>query len=225
MKQYLLATLKALGLLGAMERRIELSSQELATRLAVSQQSASRYLQELDDGQYITRELGVKKQLITITPAGKDALETEYASYQQLFTLSKKVVFTGRIVSGLGEGKYYTAHPGYQQQFQDKLGFTPYPGTLNVEIPSLERNKLRLLTSGGITIDEFHTDNRTFGSVQCFTATINGVKAAIVLPKRSHYTAILECISPYHLKNKLHLKDGDTVEIITTLTPKGTHHG
>jgi riboflavin kinase len=219
MKQYLLITLKELGLLGAMERRIEVSSQELATRLGISQQTASRYLQELDAEQLIMRELGVKKQLISITPLGKDALEAEYASYQQLFTLSSKVVFTGRIVSGLGEGKYYTAHPGYQRQFEDKLGFTPFPGTLNVEIPSLERNKLRLLSSGGITIDEFHTDNRTFGSVLCFKATINGVKAAIVLPKRSHYTAVLECISPYHLKEKLHLKDGDTVQVTVTLTP------
>jgi len=219
MKQYLLITLKELGLLGAMERRIEVSSQELATRLGISQQTASRYLQELDAEQLIMRELGVKKQLISITPLGKDALEAEYASYQQLFTLSSKVIFTGRIVSGLGEGKYYTAHPGYQRQFEDKLGFTPFPGTLNVEIPSLERNKLRLLSSGGITIDEFHTDNRTFGSVLCFKATINGVKAAIVLPKRSHYTAVLECISPYHLKEKLHLKDGDTVQVTVTLTP------
>ena len=219
MKQYLLATLKELGLLGAVERRIELSSKELASRLGTSQQTASRYLQELDDQQLITRELGVKKQLITITQAGKDALEAEYASYHQLFTLSKKVVFTGRIVSGLGEGKYYTAHPGYQKQFQDKLGFTPYPGTLNVEIPPEERNKLRLLRTGGIALDEFHMDNRTFGAVICYKATINGVKAAIVLPTRSHYTAILECISPYHLKDKLHLTDGDTVEVTVNLKP------
>ncbi len=218
MKPYLLSTLKALGLLGAIERKIELSSQELAARLGISQQTASRYLLELDQDHLIMRELGIKKQLISITPQGRDALEAEFLSYQQLFTLSSQVVFNGRIVSGLGEGKYYTAHPGYQRQFEEKLGFTPYPGTLNVEIPALDRNKLRLLGSGGIPIEEFRTDNRTFGSVLCFKATINGVKAAIVLPKRSHYTAVLECISPYHLKEKLSLKDGDSVEVVVSLT-------
>jgi len=218
MKPYLLSTLKELGLLGAMERKIELSSQELAARLGVSQQTASRYLQELDQQQLIVRELGVKKQLISITSTGRDALEAEFLSYQQVFSLSSQVVFTGRLVSGLGEGKYYTAHPGYQRQFEERLGFTPYPGTLNIEIAGVERNKLRLLGGGGIPIEAFRAEDRTFGSVVCFKAMVNGVTAVIVLPKRSHYAAVLECISPYHLREKLGLHDGDTVEVAVTLT-------
>ncbi len=218
MKHYLLATLKELGLLGAIERKIELSSQELAARLGVSQQTASRYLLELDQQQLITRELGIKKQLIAITPAGRDALEAEYLSFQQVFSLSSQVVFTGRLVSGLGEGKYYTAHPGYQRQFTERLGFTPYPGTLNIEIAGAERNKLRLLSGGGIHIEAFDAEGRTFGSVDCFKATVNGVQAAIVLPKRSHYATVLEVISSHHLREKLGLTDGDTVTVTVTLT-------
>ena len=72
MKPYLLQTLKELALLGAIRNKIELSSQELAERLQTSQQTASRYLLELDKEQLITRELGVKKQLIQITAAGSD---------------------------------------------------------------------------------------------------------------------------------------------------------
>jgi len=218
MKPYLLQTLKELALLGASHNKIEISSYELAQQLHTSQQTASRYLLELDTQQFITRELGVKKQMVQITPSGTEILEMEYARYKQIFDLSTKVVFKGKLISGMGEGKYYTEQKGYTEQFEKHLGFVPYPGTFNVEIEYIERNKLRLLRNfPGIVVDEFQAENRTFGGVVCFKATINGEKGAIVLPKRSHYTNILECISSYHLREKLNLKDGDDVEIIVSL--------
>ena len=107
---------------------------------------------------------------------------------------------------------------GYVNQFKEKLGFVPYPGTLNVEIQFVERNKLRLLKNyRALTIDEFQTENRTFGSVRCFKADVNGSEGAIVLPLRSHYSNILEFISPHNLREKLNLKDGDEVKIIIYL--------
>jgi len=218
LKPYLLQTLKELALLGAVHSRIELSSHELADQLQTSQQTASRYLLELDMQQMITRELGVKKQLIQITGKGAEALENEYLSYKQIFELTNKVVFNGKVVSGMGEGKYYTGQKGYASQFEKRLGFVAYPGTLNVQIEYIERNKIRLLRSyGGIEIDEFHAENRTFGGVICFNATINRRKGAIVLPKRSHYATIIECISPDNLRETLGLHDGDVVEVIVHL--------
>jgi riboflavin kinase len=211
-------TLKELALLGAVHNKIELSSHELAERLCTSQQTASRYLLELDTQEMVTRELGVKKQLIQITGNGAEALETEYLGYKQIFDLRNKVVFKGTLISGMGEGKYYTGHKGYAEQFEKKLGFSAYPGTLNVEIEYIERNKIRLLRSyGGIEINEFQAENRTFGGVVCFKATINGRKGAIVLPKRSHYTTILECISPDNLRETLRVHDGDIIEVVVSL--------
>jgi len=218
MKPYLLQTLKELALLGAIRNRIEISSYELAKQLETSQQTASRYLLELDNVQMITRELGIKKQLIQITTLGTEVLKDEHSQYNQIFDLSNRVIFRGKVVSGMGEGKYYTEQKGYVDQFKKKLGFIPYPGTLNVEIEYIERNKLRLLRSyGGITIEEFETKNRTFGSVHCFNAKVNNRKGAIVLPKRSHYSNVLEFISPHYLREQLHLKDSDEVEIIIYL--------
>jgi riboflavin kinase len=118
----------------------------------------------------------------------------------------------------MGEGKYYTRQKGYADQFEKQLGFVAYPGTFNVEIEYIERNKLRLLRNcGGILINEFQAENRTFGSVVCFKATINGYEGAIVLPKRSHYAIVLECISLYFLREKLKLHDGDEVEVVVYL--------
>ena len=215
MKPYLLETLKELALLGGLKNRVEISSLELAKQLKTSQQTASRYLVELDKKGMITRELGIKKQLILITSLGEGVLQEEHLQYQQIFELTDRVLFKGKVVSGLGEGRYYTEQSGYVEQFNEKLGFVPFPGTLNVEIEYVERNKLRLLKDHrAINIDEFKTKNRTFGGVRCFRANINGSDGAIVLPIRSHYSNVLEFISKDFLRDKLDLKDGDGVKII-----------
>jgi riboflavin kinase len=215
MKSYLLQTLKELALLGATKNKIEISSQELAKQLETSQQTASRYLLELDKKEMITREFGIKKQIIQITNIGQDSLQKEFLQYQQIFELTDRIHFRGKVVSGLGEGRYYTEQEGYIKQFKRKLGFTPYPGTLNVEIEYVEKNKLRLLKNyTGISIDEFRTENRTFGGVKCFIAKINNIDGAIVLPMRSHYSNILEFISKDYLREELKLKDGDEVKVI-----------
>lgn len=215
MKPYLLQTLKELALLGGTKNRIEISSLELAKQLETSQQTASRYLVELDKKGMITRELGIKKQLILITSLGEGALQEEHLQYQQIFELTDRVLFKGKVVSGLGEGRYYTEQSGYVEQFKQKLGFVPFPGTLNVEIEYVERNKLRLLKDHrAINIDEFKTKNRTFGGVRCFRAKIGGTDGAIVLPVRSHYSNVLEFISQVFLREKLSLEDGDGVKIV-----------
>ncbi len=218
MKTYLLQTLKELALLGAIKKRIEISSLELSKQLETSQQTASRYLVELDKKGMITRELGIKKQLILITSIGEKALQEEHLQYQQIFELTDKVIFKGKVTSGLGEGRYYTEQNRYVEQFKEKLGFIPYPGTLNVEIEYVEKNKLRLLKDHrAIDIEEFKTKNRTFGGVRCFKAKIDGTDGAIVLPVRSHYSNILEFISKDFLRDKLCLKDGDGIKIVIYL--------
>ena len=215
MKPYLLETLKELALLGAIKNKIEISSLELAKQIDSSQQTASRYLLELDKKEMIIREMGIKKQLIQITDIGTNALQEVHSQYQQIFELTDRVYFKGVVVSGLGEGRYYTEQEGYVTQFKEKLGIVPYPGTLNVEIEYVERNKLRLLKNhSSILIEEFKTDNRTFGGVRCFHAKIGGTEGAIVLPLRSHYSNVLEFISPHFLRDKLNLKDGSEVKIV-----------
>jgi riboflavin kinase, archaea type len=225
MKPYLLQTLKELALLGAINNKIEISSLELAKQIESSQQSASRYLVELDKKGIITRELGIKKQLITITVYGEEILQKEHMQYKQIFELTDRILLKGRIVSGLGEGRYYTEKSGYVEQFREKLGFIPFPGTLNVEIEPVEKNKLRLLkNSESININEFKTKDRTFGGVRCFKAKIESSEGAIVLPLRSHYSNVLEFISQDYLRKKLNLKDEDKVKIEIFLDKKSDNN-
>jgi riboflavin kinase len=116
------------------------------------------------------------------------------------------------------EGTYYTSREGYIKQFQKKLGFIPYPGTLNLEINPVEKNKLRFLKQEeGIEISAFETDNRSFGGVKCFHACINKHNTILIFPLRGHYSNILEFIAPENLREHLELKDGDSVAIVVTI--------
>ena len=46
----------------------------------------------------------------------------------------KKMKLNGAIFSGGGNGKKFLELPWVKQQIREKLGFTPYPGTLNVKL-------------------------------------------------------------------------------------------
>lgn len=218
MKPYLLQMLKELALLGAIKNRIEVSSIELAEKIETSQQTASRYLLELDKKGAIEREMGIKKQLIQITEIGTDILQDEFLQYKHIFELPQRIHFKGTLVSGMKEGTYYTTQQGYIDQFKEKLGFIPYPGTLNIEIDPVEKNKLRFLKKvQGIEITSFSTNNRSFGGVKCFHACINSTNTILVLPIRGHYSSILEFISKEYLRDILKIQDGDDVNVVVTI--------
>jgi len=224
-KPYLLGMLKELALLGAMNNFVEISSLEVAQRVQSSQQTASRYLLELDKMNMIKREIGVKKQLIQITTEGSEVLKEEYIQYQHIFELPKKIHFKGRIISGIGEGTYYTSQEGYIEQFKKKIGYIPYPGTLNIEIEHIDKNKLRLIKKfKSVDICSFETKNRTFGEVKCLPAFVNGVQCVLVLPARGHYSTVLEFIASVYLRDELQLHDGDIVEVEIDITIKGSTH-
>ena len=76
---------------------------------------------------------------------------------QSAFDDEKSYSVSGKVFSGLGEGAYYISLTGYKKQFISKLGFEPYPGTLNLKLSSnLHKqfiNNLSELT--GVTIDGF----------------------------------------------------------------------
>jgi riboflavin kinase len=72
-----------------------------------------------------------------------------------------------------------------------------------------------------IVIQGFSDGERTFGAGKCYLITINGIKSAVIIPERTHYPAnLLEIIAPVNLREKLHLRDGDEVNIIVNKTNK-----
>ena len=210
--------LKLLALKGNIYDYNSLSSRELGKGLGLSQQSASKKILELLEMELIKRKMGARKQLVKITSKGMDVLRKEYSQYQKIFDSMEHIVIRGTLISGLGEGQYYISQKGYKEQFQTKLWFQPYPGTLNLKIEGNELSKLQILKdSEGIMIDGFESEGRTFGKVKCFLTDIQNVECAVIIPIRTHYSDVLEIISRHFLRDKLNLKDGDIVEIVVSL--------
>jgi riboflavin kinase len=204
-------TLKRLALLGAIEKQVSLSSSTLASAIEASAQTAARRLSSLEELGYIDRTITSGGQKVRITDKGILRLRAEYMDYQKIFEGLQFNRIRGKVITGLGEGQYYISVEGYRSQFNRKLGFDPYPGTLNLKLGEPFAKSI----ASSIKIEGFRDANRTFGECQCYPVKINGIRGAIVRPERSSYpTNLVEVIAPVNLRKTLALSDGDEVEMI-----------
>ena len=222
-KPALIPTLIELLLLGAKDEPIKISTYELAKRVGRSQQAASNHLLELEKEGYIER-LRVKGGYgIKLSEQGLKTLTHLYYTLRQaLEALPESITLQGKVFTGIGEGAYYVSLKGYRKQFIAKLGFDPYPGTLNIRLsnPLARRLRRELEHYRGIRIHEFEDGQRTYGGARCFKATINdAIEGAVLAIDRTHYDdSVIEFIAPINVREKLGLKDGAEVTLNIRLT-------
>jgi riboflavin kinase len=211
--------------MGAHRRTAKISTEYLAGKLGASQQTSSRYLIELDKDGWIKRAVTPEGCLIKITDAGIKELKKLYSNLRFLMEAAypPSITLEGVVFTGLGEGAYYISKERYTKQFIEKLGFEPYPGTLNLKLTTDYDVKTRseLEAYPAIEIEGFRSEDRTFGSVKCYPVTIeNRVKGALILALRSHYDAsVIEVIAPVFLRKHLNLKDGHKVKVEVLTLP------
>jgi riboflavin kinase len=212
-------TLLKLAEMGAHRRTAKISTEYLASKLGISQQTASRHLIELEHKGCIQRTITPEGSLIKIVDSGLKEIQKLYSSLRFLIEAAypPSVTLEGTVFTGLGEGAYYISKEVYRKQFIEKLGFDPYPGTLNLKLVTEYDLKTRteLETYPAIEIEGFKNENRTFGLVKCYPATIdNRFKGALILALRSHYdVSVVEIIAPVCLRKQLNLKDGHKVKV------------
>ena len=217
------ATLKHLALVGALDGQTKLSCADLADRLDASTQTASRRLQHLEDGGYVTREIVSDGQWVELTDEGRTHLREEYAAYRQIFEGEMTITLTGAVTDGMGEGRHYITLPGYMEQFREKLGYEPFAGTLNVDLDGESvRERAGLSAIEPIHIDGWEADGRTYGPAYCFPASVTAdgdtyEQAHVIAPERTHHgDDHLEVIAPVKLRDELALADDDEVQIDVT---------
>lgn len=208
--------LKKLALIGAVNKTIKVSSSEFQKHTGASSKTAARKLKQLEEEGLIERKIVPGGQLIRMTEKGIEILKSEYLEYSSIFSPESNILeLEGNVLRGLGEGQYYVNIPGYRKQFEEKLHFTPFPGTLNVKLSensSALRNQLLELPA--VQIEGFNDGERTFGGGKCYPVSVGGIEAAVVAPERTHYPSdLIEIISPVKLRDSLNLKDGDRVVI------------
>jgi riboflavin kinase len=126
-----------------------------------------------------------------------------------------KIVFEGTVFSGSGEGKRFVSLPWVKTQVEQKLGFTPYDGTLNIRLTKQSiQNKHLLESTKGVAV----TPQAGYFPGVLFEAVIKGLKCAIVIPKTPNYPLdVLEVIADVCLRQKLCLADGSKAKVTVNI--------
>jgi riboflavin kinase len=218
-------TLFKLAELGASSRTVKVSTEYLAEKTGASQQTASRHLITLEKMGWIKRTVTPEGCLTKITPQGVAKLKKLYSELRLIFESEypPSITLEGTLFTGLGEGAYYVTKEGYRKQFMEKLGFDPYPGTLNLKLTSEYdiKSLSELEIYPAVTLEGFEDESRTYGAVRCYPAIINNKeKGAVINALRTHYgESVIEIVSPICLRSRLKLKDGHKVKVEILILP------
>ena len=205
---------------GARHNFVEVTTTELGKGIGRSQQAASKHLLDLEKSGYIERAKTGQKFAVKVTDKGYSEIQGLFSSLTAALESAPATIdFEGNIVSGMGEGSYYMSLEGYRKQFKEKLGYEPYPGTLNVRLadPIFMNARRELGKHPSIFIDGFSDGTRTYGWLKCYRAVINDGavgNAAVLVLERTHYDdSMLEVIAPSSIKQAAGIKNGDRVKV------------
>ena len=118
----------------------------------------------------------------------------------------------GEVKAGLGKGAFFISQEFYSKEFTKNLGFTPYPGTLNVVVSDKYLDEINEIKDNCQNIIK---PGEGFGAVKYIEAVLNDeVKGAIVFPAKTvHDMNYLEFIAEVRLRDELGLEDGDIVTL------------
>lgn len=121
---------------------------------------------------------------------------------------------TGRVVTGQRQASFFTQLDWVREQCARKLGFEPFPGTLNLEIIAEDLNLATEIKN--IKGVELLPTDPNFCAATVLPVAIKGVRCAVVVPAEDaniHAENIVEVMAGENLRRVLGLADGDRVTI------------
>ncbi|MFN3803656.1 MAG: DUF120 domain-containing protein [Pyrobaculum sp.] len=186
-----------------------MSIAEAAKALCMTRQGLYKLVKSLRERGYLE-----EGPTVALSQKGRDFLSLLLKDLLKYFKITS-IRLSGFVTSGLGEGAFYMSLEGYRKSLERALGFSPYPGTLNIRLDAESIPRRRYLDGlPGVYIPGFSNGLRTYGAVKAFRAKIGEVEGAVVMPERTHHAIdIIEVIAPMRLRDVLNLKDGDHVEM------------
>jgi CTP-dependent riboflavin kinase len=132
--------------------------------------------------------------------------------------MKDKLTVSGKIVRGDGKATFFTQLDWVQKQCREKLGFKPFPGTLNLAV---DEKKAPLIAAFcqkyGLTLEP---PDEAFCTGHVYPVSIMGVTGAIFAPAddvRVHADNIIELVAPTSLKDALDVDNGDEIMLVITL--------
>ena len=203
---------------GARNNFVQITTSSLGRSIKKSQQAASKHILELENGGFIDRVMTGRQLSVKITQKGYSELVKLHSILGcSLDSSPSYLELNGSVISGLGEGAYYMSLNGYTKQFKVKIGYIPFPGTLNIKLNQLQATQIiqQLDDLDSIIIDPFSDGKRTYGWVKCFHAKLNNtVNCELIRLERTHHdNSVIELISKINLRKTVGLKTNSKVRI------------
>ena len=213
-----LLTLSYLLSKGAKSNFITITTSSLAKEIGKSQQAASKHLLDLEKDGFIEKLITGRKFSVKITADGSIELKKILNLLKKNLESPPTIELSGKLVSGLGEGAYYMSLKGYTKQFIKKIGYIPYPGTLNIRLEDKKFSQILNQLDEDFTsikIEPFSDKNRTYGWVKCYDAKLNNLhNCKLIRLERTHHDSnIIEFISKDNLRKTAKLKTGSKIKI------------
>ncbi|MDI1495917.1 MAG: Riboflavin kinase [Cenarchaeum symbiont of Oopsacas minuta] len=206
--------------MGAGSNFVRVTTESLGKAIGRSQQAASTHLAKLEDVGYVERTIRGGKTYVMVTKKGATKVRQISATISKSLAPKNNSgrILWGKMSSGIGEGAYYMSLEGYVEQFRKKIGYVPYPGTLNVKLDDRSSMAtLDMVTSeeSDALIDGFSDGKRTYGWVKCYECILGGKKCHLIRLERTHHDdGLVEVISKMNLRRACKLYDGSMVEIL-----------
>ena len=201
---------------GARYEFVKTSTISLGKIINRSQQAVSKYILELETNRFVDRVNCGRSSAIRITPKGYSEIVKLASMIQKSISSETNIQIQGHVISGLGEGAYYMSNKEYKKQFKLKIGYIPFPGTLNIKLDDLvhQQSIRQFYNMEGIKIDGFVHENRSFGWVKCFPSLINSINCHVIFLERTHHDeSIVEIISDVCLRETAKLNDDSKVTL------------
>ena len=128
------------------------------------------------------------------------------------------IVFAGEVVSGKGEGKFFTRAAWARAAFQELVAIDPWPGTFNLRVSDQASRAAwaELNEASGLLLrapDPAWCDGR------CYPALLvrGNIRAAIIVPEIAGYAPDqVEIVAAVSIREALGVGDGDRIEVEVT---------
>ena len=127
----------------------------------------------------------------------------------------REIVFKGTVFSGTGEGQKFIDLPWVKRQIHEKLGFTPYSGTLNIRLTKESAQKKKRLNEA----EKFEIKpEEGYCTGILIKAKIGNLSCAVITPQIPSYPQDeLEVVAAWNLRERLSLSDGSAVSVDVTV--------
>ena len=134
--------------------------------------------------------------------------------YRRPLPYSTRVTsLAGVVTSGLGQGASFMSLPWVQDAVRRLIGFTPYPGTLNVRLDA-DMIGIWRRTRDGHSIVLAPPPSEPCGARLFPVVVASDVEAAVIVPDVTRYGEdLLELIAAVHLRSRLGLHDHSPVTL------------